>query len=80
MAFEVSYIAFLFPILLAATAVYFFSGRGVFLISGYNTLPKEEQERYNVKELTRAMGIFTMTLAVLTALTLFAGLVLDNSV
>ncbi len=79
MAFEMSYLAFLFPVLLAALAVYFFSGRGSFLISGYNTLPKEEQERYNLKELTRAMGIFSAVLAVLMALTLFAGIVLNNS-
>lgn len=79
MAFEISYLAFLFPVLLAALAVYFFSGRGAFLISGYNTLPKEEQEMYNLKELTRAMGIFSIVLAVLMTLTLFAGIVLNNS-
>ncbi|MBZ3935307.1 DUF3784 domain-containing protein [Methanimicrococcus blatticola] len=79
MAFETSYLAFLFPVFLAAMALYFFSGRGAFLISGYNTLPKEEQEKYNLKELTRAMGIFTIVLAVLMTATLFAGIVLNNS-
>ncbi|WNY23573.1 hypothetical protein MmiHf6_08820 [Methanimicrococcus hongohii] len=79
MAFEISYLIFIIPALMLLLAVYFFSGRGAFLISGYNTLPKEEQEKYNLKELTRAMGIFLVVLAVLMGFTLFSGMILENN-
>ncbi|MDL2261754.1 DUF3784 domain-containing protein [Methanimicrococcus sp. OttesenSCG-928-J09] len=79
MAFELSYLVFIIPVLMALMALYFFSGRGAFLISGYNTLSKEEQEKYNLKELTRTMGIFTIVLAVLMAATLYCGMILENA-
>ncbi|WNY27987.1 hypothetical protein MmiEs2_01670 [Methanimicrococcus stummii] len=79
MAFEMTYLIFIVPILLLALSIYFFSGRGAFLISGYNTLPEEEQEKYDLKELTRAMGIFTIVMAVLMTFTLFTGMVLNNT-
>ncbi|MDV0445066.1 hypothetical protein MmiAt1_06210 [Methanimicrococcus sp. At1] len=78
MVFDISYLAFLVPVLLLALAVYFFSGRGAFLISGYNTLPKEEKEKYNLKELTRLMGIFALVIAVLIAVTLYFGIIAGN--
>lgn len=79
MAFEISYLVFLIPVLMFLMALYFFSGRGSFLISGYNTLPQEEQEKYNLKELTRAMGIFMVVMAVLMAATLYCGMILENA-
>lgn len=78
MAFDVSYLAFIIPALMVLLAFYFFSGRGAMLISGYNTMSKEERARYNIKELTRAVGIFMLVLAVLMAFTLFAGMIADN--
>lgn len=80
MVFEIRFLVFLFPLLLILFALYFFSGRGGFLISGYNTLPPEEKARYNLKELTRAMGIFTVGLAVLMAWTLYMGMIAENMV
>ncbi|MCL2549351.1 MAG: DUF3784 domain-containing protein [Methanimicrococcus sp.] len=78
MAFDISYSAFIIPALMAILALYFFSGRGTMLISGYNTLPEEERQNYNTKELTRAMGIFTLCLAALMAFSLFMGLIAGN--
>lgn len=34
----------------------FLKGRGGFLVAGYNTLPKEEKERYDTLALLRFMG------------------------
>ena len=71
--FEYRFLGFLIPALMFLLAVYLFSGRGAFLISGYNTLPKEEQERYNIKALTRSTGIFVAVLAVLMTFILYMG-------
>jgi hypothetical protein len=71
--FEFRFLGFLIPGLMFLLALYFFSGRGTFLISGYNTLPKEDQERYNVKALTQATGIFTVVLAGLMTFILYMG-------
>ena len=79
MAFDVAYLIFIVPALMFLMAFYFLSGRGAFLIAGYNTLPKKEQEKYNQKELTRSVGIFLIIFSVLMALTLFAGIILENS-
>lgn len=80
MAFESSCLAFLIPSALFLIAIYFFTGRGTMLISGYNTLPKEERARYDTRALTRAMGIFTLIMAVLMAFILYTGLVVKNTV
>ncbi|MDC1541996.1 DUF3784 domain-containing protein [Candidatus Pseudothioglobus singularis] len=41
-----------------------YNGKGAFLIAGYNTLPKEEKEKYDEKALCRFVGIsmFVLTL------------------
>ncbi len=36
--------------------VIFSSGKGAFLIAGYNTLPKEEKEKYDTASLCKFMG------------------------
>lgn len=67
--------------------IYFFTGRGAFLIAGFNTLPKEEQEKYDIPALTKFMGkmmfafVFAMVFWVLSELLqikwlFFLGLVL----
>ena len=68
------------PVLMLLLAAYFFTGRGAMLISGYNTLPKAEREKYNIKELTRTMGIFMVVMAVLMAFILYTGMVLEKTV
>lgn len=42
----------------------FLSGRGGFLIAGYNTMPKEERDRFDEKALCRFMGFFMIVLGV----------------
>ena len=71
--FEYRYLGFIIPFLMLLLALYLFSGRGAFLISGYNTLPKEDQELYNKKALTRSTGVFAAVLAVLMTFILYMG-------
>lgn len=41
------------------------SGRGAFLISGYNLLPKEEKAKYNTKALCRFVGNLLLVVDIL---------------
>jgi len=70
---EYKYLGFIIPALMFLLAIYLFSGRGAFLISGYNTLPKEEQERYDKRAMTRLTGVFVAVLAVLMTFILYMG-------
>ncbi len=36
--------------------IVFISGKGAFLIAGYNTMPKAERDKYDAKGLCRFMG------------------------
>jgi len=61
-----------------ALSLYLLTGRGGFLIAGYNTLPKTQKEKYDEKALCKAAGslllLITATLAVL-----FYGIYAQNS-
>ena len=48
------------PILIIAGIL--LSGRGGFLIAGYNTMNAKNKENYNEKELCRAVGWFLIAL------------------
>lgn len=51
------------------------SGRGAFLISGYNTSSKKDREKYDEKKLCRATGVLTLLItALLIALTVISAL------
>ena len=41
---------------LLVLSLYLLQGKGGFLIAGYNTLPKEEKEKYDEAALCKAMG------------------------
>lgn len=43
------------------------TGRGSRLIAGYNTMKKEEQEKYDKKKLCRGTGILVLIVAVICA-------------
>lgn len=58
-------------ILFAALSVLFLSGRGSWLIAGYNTASKEEKAKYNTKKLCRVFGA---GMTVITLLLLVTGL------
>lgn len=49
-------------------ALLLFTGKGSWLIAGYNTSSKEEKEKYDQKKLCRAMGIMCATIAVMTGI------------
>ncbi|MDV4152744.1 DUF3784 domain-containing protein [Clostridium sp. AL.422] len=55
-------------ILFAVMSIVIISGKGNFLIAGYNTASKEEKEKYNVKRLNHILGggfsLITILLAV----------------
>ena len=44
-------------VLFLVISVFLFMGKGAWLISGYNTMPKEERERYDTKKMCRAVGV-----------------------
>ena len=60
-------------VLCAALAVTFLSGRGSWLIAGYNTSSKKEKEKYDEKKLCRVMGC-GMSLITLLTFVLAAGI------
>jgi hypothetical protein len=47
-------------ILFLAITIYLISGRGGWLVAGYNTSSKEEKVKYNEKKLCRGLGVFIM--------------------
>lgn len=51
---------------LAILAIVLLSGRGAWLIAGYNTAPKEKKERYDEKKLCRITGCGMSIIAVFT--------------
>lgn len=63
----------LIPIL-AIISILLISGHGSWLVSGYNTAPKEEKEKYDRKKLCRVTGV---GLGVITVLIFFMGLFED---
>lgn len=50
-------------IMFLVLAAIFSRGRGAWLISGYNTLPKKEKEKYDRPALCRFMAKFMLALA-----------------
>lgn len=43
-------------VLFLALGVLFINGKASFLIAGYNTMPAEEQQRYDIESLAKFMG------------------------
>lgn len=55
----------LFPVLLfLVLSIVFLRGHGAFLIAGYNTLPKEQRDRYDSHAMCRFMGKIMLALAI----------------
>lgn len=46
------FVAFLFLVI----GIFLFKGKGLWLIAGYNTLPKEEQDKYDKNKLSKSVG------------------------
>lgn len=45
-------------IILLILAIILLSGKGGFLVAGYNVLTKKEKQKYNEKKISRIMGVF----------------------
>ncbi|HEX2938915.1 MAG TPA: DUF3784 domain-containing protein [Ruminiclostridium sp.] len=62
-----SIIGIIFVGLFAVMSIILLSGRGGFLISGYNTAGEEERARYDEKKLCRAAGTMLLIITIATA-------------
>ena len=47
-------------------SIYFLTGRGWFLLAGYNTMPKDEKEKYDSKALCKFIGKITLIISLLS--------------
>lgn len=61
-------------LILAILGAVLFSGRGAFLIAGYNTMSKEERAQFDEKKLCRAVGMFLFVLDALLGFVLWSGI------
>ena len=55
-------------VVLIAIGIVLLTGRGSFLIAGYNTMPKKKKETYDIKALSRIVGGLVVFIGVLTCL------------
>ena len=53
-------------LLIIIISIILLSGKGSFLIAGYNTMPKEKQEKYDAKKLCRFLGGILLPIGLLT--------------
>ncbi|MHB8131110.1 MAG: DUF3784 domain-containing protein [Mobilitalea sp.] len=60
-------------LLLITIALILRSGRGSFLISGYNMLSKEEKEKYDTRALCRFVGNLLLVISCLLVIAIYAG-------
>lgn len=61
-------------ILLFCIGLVLLSGRGSFLISGYNILPKSEKEKYDTKALCRFTGSLLLVIDCFLPIAIIAGI------
>lgn len=55
-------------ILFLLIGIYMLTGRGSFLIAGYNMLPQEQKQKYNEKRLCRFTGVMIIIAALYCAM------------
>ncbi|WP_414056071.1 DUF3784 domain-containing protein [Macrococcus equi] len=55
-------------ILFAVIALYMLTGRGSFLIAGYNFMPESEKVKYNEKRLCQFVGMLMLLTSIFVAL------------
>ena len=61
-------------------SVLFFMGKGKNLIAGYNTMSKEEKEKYDEKKLLRSMGVMSLICAVMTGVMAVFGYLVEKGI
>lgn len=52
-------------------------GKGSWMISGYNTMSKEEKENCNIKKISRTVGTFLLMIAVVMVVMSFVAFVIQ---
>jgi len=65
---SISIISFAIGGIMLILSIYLLTGRGSFLIAGYNTRPKSEKEKYDAPALCRFMGKIFLPISILVAL------------
>lgn len=55
-------------ILFLLIGIYMLTGRGSFLIAGYNMMPQEQKQKYNEKRLCRFTGVMIILAALYCAM------------
>ncbi len=66
-------------LLFIALGIYLLQGKGGWLIAGYNTMPKEDKEKYDEAALCKATGKLVLAIAFTIALITAGGLLEMNS-
>lgn len=66
-------------LLYIALGIYLLQGKGGWLIAGYNTMPKEEKEKYDKTALCKATGKLILAIAFTIALITAGGLLEMNA-
>ena len=61
-------------------SVLFFMGKGKNLIAGYNTMSKEEKEKYDEKKLCKSMGFMSLICAVMTGVMAVFGYLVEKGI
>lgn len=61
-------------ILFLLIGIYMLTGRGGFLIAGYNMLPEEQKQKYDEKRLCRFTGVMVILAALYCALMEFTNM------
>lgn len=62
------FIVYILSAIFLVLSIILLSGKGGFLIAGYNTASDEEKAKYDEKKLCRVMGIMMLLITVLTVL------------
>ena len=70
----------LVEVMFITLSVLFFMGKGKNLIAGYNTMSKEEKEKYDEKKLLRYMGFMALICAVMTGVMAIFGYLVKKGV
>ncbi len=65
------WVGWIMVILFAVVSMVIFSGKGDFLIAGFNTASEEEKEKYNIKLLGRISGGGFGLMAILSAVFMY---------
>ena len=74
------WVAWLVFVLLCLFSIVLLSGKGGFLVAGFNTLPKEEKEKYNQKRLSRIMGVGFSIVTIIIGISIYYKFELPSSI